>query len=441
MMSVQYQAAGRNAKEISDSFESGIRGGDLAPDELLPSVRVLAGQLDVAPGTVAGAYRLLRDRGLVEARGRNGTRVRSRPPLAARSSSLPIGPDVVDLAGGQPDPGLLPVLSALPGLAKGPAGAPPLLVLAELLALGRDRIADDGVPAEEITLASGGLDAIGRVLSARVRPGDTVAVEDPGWPNALDLIVALGLRPHPVALDAEGPRPESLRAALRAGARAVIITNRAQNPTGVFLTRRRAGELRNVLAGHPQTVVIEDDHAAELAGVELASLGGATNSWAFIRSTSKPYGPDLRVALIAGDEATIARVEGRMRVGSGWISTLLQRLVLELWTSSHAASVVAKAAGTYDARRHHLTSELAARGITSSGDTGLNVWVPVADETATVTSLLRARWAVAPGARFRQTSQPGVRITVSGLTTSTIPKLADDVATALAITPSTHYTT
>jgi DNA-binding transcriptional MocR family regulator len=441
MVSVQYQAAGRNAKEISASVEAGIRDGDLSPGELLPSVRVLAAQLEVAPGTVAAAYRLLRDRGLLEARGRSGTKVRSRPPLAARSSSLPIGPDVIDLADGQPDPGLLPALTALPRPAKGPAGAPTVLVLPELLDAGRGRIAADGVPAKAMTLASGGLDAIARVLSAQLRPGDTVAVEDPGWPNALDLIGALGLRPHPVALDAEGPRPESLRAALRTGARALIVTNRAQNPTGVRLTLRRARELRRVLVGHPQIVVIEDDHAAELAGVELASLAGATDSWAFIRSTSKPYGPDLRVALIAGDEATIARVEGRMRVSSGWVSTLLQRLVLELWTSPRSTSIVARAAETYDARRRHLITELAARGIDSTGDTGLNVWVPVAEETATVTSLLRAGWAVAPGARFRQASRPGVRITVSRLTTSTIPRLADDLANALASTPSAHYTT
>jgi DNA-binding transcriptional MocR family regulator len=268
-----------------------------------------------------------------------------------------------------------------------------------------------------------------------------VAVEDPGWPNALDLIAALGLRPFPVALDADGPHSESLHTALRAGARAMIITNRAQNPTGAFLTERRAGALRRVLADYPQTLVIEDDHAAELAGVDLVSLAGATESWAFIRSTSKPYGPDLRVALIAGDAATVARVEGRIRASSGWVSTLLQRCVAELWSSPQAAAVVAHAAATYDTRRHQLIGALAERGIESIGGTGLNVWVPVTDETATVTRMRQARWAVAPGARFRQASRPGVRITVSGLTTSTIPRLADDLAAALGGPPAANYTT
>jgi DNA-binding transcriptional MocR family regulator len=440
MVSVQYQPTGRSAKEISDSFESGIRADQLPAGAPLPSVRALADQLQVAPGTVAAAYKLLRDRGLVEARGRSGTYVRPQSAPATRSRAL-IGADLTDLASGQPDSGLLPGLrlSSLP--AARAAAAPPAFVLPELQARGRERLAADGVPVEAITLSSGGLDGLQRVLSARLRPGDVVAIEDPGWPNALDLVAALGLRPHPLPMDSEGPRPEALRAALRAGARAVVVTSRAQNPTGVFLTRSRADELRSVLHDQPQILVIEDDHAAELAGVELATLARATEQWAFIRSTSKPYGPDLRVALIAGDEDTIARVEGRMHSGSGWISTLLQRLVLDLWASAETAAVVSAAGPAYDRRRSQLIAALAERGISAIGQTGLNVWVPVADETAVVTGLLRAGWAVAPGARFRQASRPGIRITVSALTSASIPRLADDLAFATAANTATGYLT
>lgn len=441
MVSVQYKATGQSAKAISESFEAGIRAGALALGAVLPSVRALATDLGVAPGTVASAYKLLRERGLVETGGRNGTKVSLRPPLTARSSTPPLEAGVVDLADGQPDPELLPALDSVSGMIGGSAAAPSDYLLPELMTLARKRFDADGVPADDITIASGGLDAIRQVLSAQLRPGDAVAIEDPGWPNALDLIATLGLRTLPVAVDSQGPLAPALADALRAGARAVIITSRAQNPTGVVVSSRRAAELRGVLADYPQTVLVEDDHAAELAGVPLASLAGATDSWAFVRSSSKPYGPDLRVALIAGDEATIARVDGRMRVGSGWVSTLLQRMVVQLWTSDAAASVVAEAAVAYDDRRRALIAQLAERGITGFGETGLNVWIPVDDETATVTSLLRAGWAVAPGFRFRQVSPPGVRITVSGLTLATIPRLADDLVSALAVSHGQRYTT
>ncbi len=439
MISVQYRVTGRNAKEISDSLETAIRAEALPPGQPLPSVRSLAGELRVAPGTVALAYKSLRERGLLESRGRSGTFVRPRPPVAARSALPPIEDGVTDLTTGQPDPALLPELPPLSDL--GPAPAPAAFVLPEILARGRERLAAEGVPAPAITLAGGGLDAIARVLSAQLRPGDIVAVEDPGWPNALDLVAALGLRRFPIAVDGEGPLPEALAAALRAGAAAVIVTSRAHNPTGAFLTPARADQLRAVLAGHRHTVVIEDDHAAELAGVPLAALAAATDSWAFVRSASKPYGPDLRLALIAGDEATIARVEGRTRVSSGWVSTLLQRLVLHLWTSEQTAAVIAHSAVVYDRRREQLIAELAHRGVPAIGATGLNVWIPVADETAVVTGLLRARWAVAPGSRFRQASEPGVRITISALTSATIPQLAADLATATSATRHSAYST
>lgn len=441
MASIQYQSLGSSAREISAALEAAVRAGSLAPGAALPSVRELAAQLGVAPGTVAAAYKLLRERGLAESRGRSGTFVRPRPALATRSARLPIRAGVIDLASGSPDPRLLPVLqpAALSTL-RGPARTPPGLVVPELLDIARRRLGADGVPAESVTLASGGLDAIGRLLQAHLRTGDVVGVEDPGWPNVLDLIPALGMRVRPVAVDSAGPEPESLRSVLRAGARAVIVTSRAHNPAGAYVTSERAADLRRVLAEFPQTLVIEDDHAAELAGVKLTTLAGSTPAWAFVRSMSKPYGPDLRLATIAADAATVARVDGRMHVGSGWVSTLLQRLAVQLWTSPTAARSVARAARSYDRRRAQLITQLAQRGIPSTGSTGLNVWIPVPDEATSVAFLLQKGWAVAPGARFRQASPPGIRVTVGALDEDGIPRFADSLAEALTAPHGGPYT-
>lgn len=66
------------------------------------------------------------------------------------------------------------------------------------------------------------------------------------------------------------------------------------------------------------------------------------------------------------------------------------------------------------------------------GRSGLNVWVPVPDESTVVTRLFAAGWAVNPGSRFRIASSPGFRITVADLAAAEIEPLADAVAAAVS---------
>ncbi|MEZ5243515.1 MAG: GntR family transcriptional regulator [Acidimicrobiales bacterium] len=54
--------------------------GRLEPGTRLPTVRDMAEQLDLAPGTVARTYRELENDGIVEGRGRRGTFVVDEPP-------------------------------------------------------------------------------------------------------------------------------------------------------------------------------------------------------------------------------------------------------------------------------------------------------------------------------------------------------------------------
>ncbi|MFG1672584.1 aminotransferase class I/II-fold pyridoxal phosphate-dependent enzyme [Micromonospora sp. NPDC049282] len=435
-MAEHYQVSGSTSAAISASVESGIRAGALAPGDPLPAVRALAGQLGVSPATVAKAYQELRQRGLVVTAGRHGTRVRPRPPVATRRTALapPPRPGTRDLSAGHPDQRLLPPLgphlAALAAEIGTPTGYADAAVLPDLVAVARERFAADGVPAGELTVTGGALDGIERLLAAHLRPGDAVAVEDPGWANLLDLIAALGLRTVGVPVDDEGPSVAGVRAALTAGVRALVVTSRAQNPTGAAVSAERAAALRTLLAGRADLLLIEDDHAAELARVPLHPLAGATPAWAFVRSVSKPYGPDLRLAVLAGDEATVARVAGRARVGAGWVSTVLQRLVLSLWRDPATAELVRRAADGYDRRRDGLVSALAAHGLAAHGRTGINVWVPVPDETVAVTALRDAGWSVAPGGLYRIAAAPAVRLTVSPLDEADLPALADALARA-----------
>ncbi|MGI5244959.1 aminotransferase class I/II-fold pyridoxal phosphate-dependent enzyme [Dactylosporangium sp. CA-139066] len=430
-----FALAGRTASEIAAAVEEGVRCGTLASGAALPPIRAAAAQLGVSPATVAAAYQSLRQRGIAESAGRQGTRVRPRPAVAPARGQfrLEVPPGVLDLASGGPDPRLLPDLGPyLARLAAEPAptgyaagtGHPPLNAAARAL------LARDGIDATELAVVGGALDGIERLLGAHLLPGDRVAVEDPGWANLLDLVAALGLRPVPVPVDEAGPDPQRLADALRAGARAVVVTSRAHNPTGASVTAARARDLRAALAPHPGVLVIEDDHAGELSVEPLHALAGATDAWGFVRSVSKPYGPDLRLAVVAGDATSIARLTGRQRLGTGWVSLILQRLVTALWSDPAVAATVAAARDEYEARRTALVAALRGRGLTVTGRTGINAWLSVPDETTAVARLRESGYAVAPGALYRIATPPAVRITVSALRPSAIPALADAAARA-----------
>ena len=434
----RYHIRGRRAGEIAGSIERGIREGDLAGGVRLPTVRGLAGRLGVSAATVAAAYRDLRHRGLVVAAGRQGTTVAGSAPVAPRGRPLfPAG--VRDLSGGNPDAALLPDLA--PHLARLQAGH----VLygsapndPELVALAARRFAGDGVAADNLTVVGGALDGLERTLAAHLRAGDRVAVEDPCYPGVTDLVRTLGLQPVAMAIDDAGAQPGALMAALRGGAVACVLTPCAQNPYGSALDAERAAELRSVLRRFPDTLLIEDDHAGDIVERPGATVceSPRVRHWAQVRSVSKSLGPDLRVAVLAGDATTVARVEGRRLIGAGWISHVLQRLVVALWRDTSTERLLRHATATYAKRRLALLDALTAQGIEAHGASGLNVWIPVAHEDATVAALLERGWGVLAGERFRINAPRAIRVTVSTLEPADAVRFAADLRLALAPAPS-----
>jgi DNA-binding transcriptional MocR family regulator len=425
-----YHIRGSSAGEIATSIETAVRSGGLQPGERLPTVRGLAAELGVSPVTVAAAYRRLTDRGLLSAEGRRGTRVCPGPPLPPPVAAPAVPAGVRDLANGNPDPELLPDLRhTLRRLA-----APTRLYGAEanradLLDLAAQELSGDGIPTAALAVTGGAMDGIERTLQAHLRAGDRVAIEDPAYPAVRDLLGALGLAAEPVGIDDQGPLPADLERALGRGTAAFLLTPRAQNPTGAALTQERAAELRSVLAPHPGVLLVEDDHGGALAGVPALSLAGEhPGPWAVLRSVAKMLGPDIRLAVMAGDPLTVARVEGRQRLGTGWVSHLLQALVVALWRDPATAGLLARAAATYTERREAFLAALAARGLAAHGRSGLNVWVPVAEEVGTVQGLLARGWCVRGGERYRIRTGPAIRVTVAALPPPDAERLAADNA-------------
>lgn len=418
-------SAPTTATELIDVIERQVANGVLAPGDRLPSVRAQATALGVAPNTVAAAYRRLRDRGVVIGRGRQGTVVAERPLITpVLTQEVPAG--VVDAMTGNPDPALLPDISdALAAAAAQPMGRyGDALVDPGLAELGRAMFEADGVDAAHITVVSGAMDAVERLLAAHLRSGDRVGVEDPGYASVHQVVTGMGFDLVPVASDDRGMVPAALAKAVEVGLQAVIVTPRANNPSGAAFDRDRVAALDRILETTPDTLVIQDDHAGPIAGVDFVGLGCHRRRWAVVRSMAKSMGPDLRVALVVGDRESVDRVEARLQIGPGWVSHLLQRTVAGLLRSAAANAAITAARATYLRRRERLRDHLTAAGIRASGRSGLHVWVPVPDEQSVVMALLDRGFAVRGGDRFRLVSPPAVRITTASLTDDRIDALA-----------------
>jgi len=356
--------------------------------------------------------------------------VTNRPPLPTLSpGAAPAG--LRNLGDGNPDPRLLPPLPALARQAATRLYGEGVQ-LPELAAEATRQFAADGIEGA-LAVVSGGLDGIERVLQAHLSPGDRVAVEDPGFTGVLDLVSALGFVAEPVRIDDDGPMPQDLSRALRVGVSAFVVTPRAQNPTGAALGRARARELRAVLDRYPGVLVVEDDHAGPVSGTAAVSLCPRTHRWAVVRSVSKSLGPDLRLAVIAGDAATVARVEGRQRLGTGWVSHVLQRAVTALWSDRRVVERFATVAATYAARREALITSLAAHGIPAHGRTGLNVWIPVQEEAAVVAGLAARGWAVRAGEPYRLKTAPAIRVTIATLEPNEAKRFASHLREVLEV--------
>ena len=431
------EISGRTASEIADSLRELIERGSLRAGDPLPPVRTLAESLGINRNTAVAAYRQLTQTGAVVTRGRGGTRVADRAPVAQEGFAA----DSVlrDVGTGNPDPDLIPD----PSRALAAMGGRPVLYGEPVIDPGLERWAHQWMSGDlgdadsmRLTITSGAADAVERLLAQALTRDDAVALEDPCFLTSMHTVRLGGYRPVAVPVDDEGMTVDGLRAALAQGVRAVVCTPRAQNPTGASLSSDRARELRSVLREHPYVLVIEDDHFSLLSQQPFHSLiGPGHRRWALIRSVSKFLGPDMCLAVTASDPETAQRLAMRLTPGTTWVSHLLQRLVLALVTDPEVLAAIGRAGAHYATRNAAFAERLAAHGVPTRIGDGLNLWVDLPAPARTVAErLMRRGWLARSGDDFL-VAEGGpshrLRLTVHDLDDADAEQLASDIGTSV----------
>jgi DNA-binding transcriptional MocR family regulator len=426
---------GKTAATIAGSIRALVDTGVLPAGAGLPPSRELAGMLGVNRNTVVAAYRQLAVAGVAVTNRGGGTTI-ARPVHVVEEG---FAPDTAlrDVSSGNPDRTLLPDptrarLCPAPAVLYGES-----TIDTDLAQWAIPWFAADHPRPFRLTVTSGAVDAVRKLLAQALIHDDLVALEDPCFLTSINAVRQAGYRPVPVPIDEQGMTADGLRMALEEGVRAVVCTPRAHNPTGVSLTPERAADLRDVLRDHPHVLLIEDDHFSLLSTTKYHTIVEASRErWAVVRSVSKFLGPDLRVALVASDELTAERFGAQISAGTSWVSHLLQRTVYTMLTDPAIRAEIDQTRAHYQDRNTRFVELLEQRGITATGRDGVNVWVRTDIEAhAVAAQLMRHGWVARTGNSFALTPGTGadrIRLTIHELDDKSAALLADAIAASIA---------
>ena len=367
----------RLARAIIASVSSGV----LSPGLRVPSERWLAARLAVSRTTVVGAYASLRSEGWLESRHGSGSWLRnpsdaasskgartgrSRTPQRMSRVLAEIQPDTIDFrCASLPDLGALTkrilsfgneVLSSANETGYFPLGLPELR-----RAIAR-HVTRWGLPSSEghILVTGGAQQALGLVAALYLRPGDSVAIEDPTHMGAIDVFDGAGARLVPVAVGKDGVRVDGLRRVLEEERpRLISLVPTFQNPTGTVLpehSRRRLARLSEEF----DVPLVENNALGDLwldaiPPPPIASFSSDAPVL-LVGSLSKLVWAGLRIGWIRASEPLIARLAALKTIADYGTSVLSQAAALKFFRDAERIRTLRQR--QIKDRRSHLFREL-----------------------------------------------------------------------------------
>jgi GntR family transcriptional regulator/MocR family aminotransferase len=199
-----------------------------------------------------------------------------------------------------------------------------------------------------------GLDLCARIL---VEPGDAVAIENPGYQGARQILEGRGVRLVPIRLDADG----IVASEVPDSARAVYVTPSHQFPTGVSMTVTRRLELID-WARRCNGIIVEDDYDSEYryGGSPLPAMQGLAENApvVYIGTFSKVMFPALRIGYLIAPPKLV-----KSFVRSKWLvdrqtAMLEQAALADFLREGHLERHIRRMRRLYGKRRAALTGSL-----------------------------------------------------------------------------------
>jgi len=420
-------------RQIFEQVRRAILERRLAPGQRLPSSRLMAGELDVARGTVLLAMDQLIAEGYVVAQAASGVAVATNlpddmltaprdaptlratangrsvaPPLSRRAraaladAATGFGPEDAPIAFpiGQPDREAFP-FALWARLLEREWRQPSWAVAGALHPFGhiglRSAIADYlgaargfSCAPESIVITSGVRQSLSLLAWLVLDPDDAAWIEEPGFIGTREALALAGVRAVPVPVDDSGFVVERAIAAAPQ-ARLAVVAPSHHFPLGTVLSLQRRLELLSWAERHGGWIA-EDDYDGEYryAGRPLAPLRALDRSGrvAYLTSFSKLLFPALRLSYVVLPEALVPAAEKRMAAIHARPSLLGQGALARFIADGHMSAHIRRTRLLYAARGEALIAGL---------ERHLTHWLESAPDRAGTYLIARPVAAIASG--------------------------------------------
>ena len=321
-------------EELAAFITGLVDNGTLPAGTRVPSLRQISKQRQISLASALQAYRLLEDRGVLEARPQSGYyvapgRVSLREPMISKppekAINVAVSGVVLKLLEYAADPALVPLGCAIPStelLASGrldrflaraarvkgveynvytvPKGDPRLRQEISRRALRWGQ----ALSPEDIAITCGCTEALTLALKAVSQPGDTIGIESPTYFGLLHALEALDLKAFELPTDAtSGIDLPALEKALKGNSlTACLFSSSFNNPLGCTMSDAKKIEVLELLARH-RVPLIEDDiygdiYFGKTRPKPFMALDRRGNTL-YCSSFSKTIAPGYRIGWIA----------------------------------------------------------------------------------------------------------------------------------------------
>lgn len=387
---------GPKYKALANAIRESIAEGSLDVGRKLPPVRDLAWDLQITPGTVARAYTILTDEGVLEAAVGRGTFV-AEPKRPERIEPIEVDavlhgsgarPEIVNLISpALPDVGQAALIRHLLGeVAQEPQSGIMHYPSRQTFKPARKAVQHwlRGTPIgaldqEDIVLSHGGQNGICLALQSILRGRKPVVLVDeltyPGFRRAAALLRADVIA---VPVDSDGMIPEAIAQLARVhDVQAICTSPEVHNPTCHFTPVARREEIAAVCEAHDIQIIEDDCYRMGPTRAPTYRMIAPERGW-YVSSISKTLTPALRIGFVVAPKPYVATLRRSAEHGFFGLATPLADLTEKLLTDPRTADFADAVGQVFDQYVQTCVNHLGAYDLSWRKDVPF-VWLHLPD--------------------------------------------------------------